>query len=170
MAPGFNGRRKHLFFRAIIRLHVWFWEWFCSLQIFDAIPLPFFSAAAELRTYALAHWKDALCSNLIPLPFQRRAQYILAAWLCHVPSKNGSRRLNLQWSLEPFPKPLPITEKKMPTRSYFSFEYLVLRLRLYRWGGEIYFFSVMIWIISSSSVSNQILSQERHLSTGMMYW
>jgi len=29
------------------------WEWFSSVQIFNAIPSPSFSAAAELRTLAL---------------------------------------------------------------------------------------------------------------------
>ncbi len=29
------------------------WEWLCSVQIFNAIPSPSFSAPAELRTFAL---------------------------------------------------------------------------------------------------------------------
>ena len=33
--------KKHLFFRDIIRLQVRFWEWFCSLQILNAIPKTF---------------------------------------------------------------------------------------------------------------------------------
>jgi len=48
--------------KSVIRIGLW--KWLCFLQIFNAIPSPSFSAAAELRTFTLTRWKDALCSNL----------------------------------------------------------------------------------------------------------
>jgi hypothetical protein len=51
-------------------------------------------------------WDDVFCSNVNPLPLNRRAQYILGARHSRVPSKGVSERLNLQWSLHPFPMTL----------------------------------------------------------------